>query len=291
MRAAHILCIGGANLDIKSRLIGLPTGSSDPAAIKLSAGGVARNVAHNLALLGHDAHLMTVLGKGLAADLIQQQSAPGLHFDHIHGSPEHPSGIYCAILDKEGELLQAASQMDAMDSLTPDRIAALWKQDFDFIFADTNLSPQSLEYVTERSRSRPLLLDAVSAIKAPKIQQIKNKAGIMLKANRQELRVLTGIEDLGSACHSLHDQGVRFLLIGLGQEGALISDGQGLYAFVASKTHSITDVTGAGDAAAAGFIHGLLQDWPLLKAAEFSQEIAALACKSQSSTLDNISHA
>ncbi|MFN0194315.1 MAG: PfkB family carbohydrate kinase, partial [Aestuariivirga sp.] len=50
---ADVVAIGGANIDIKAKALGnvLP-GTSNPGTVSVSPGGVARNIAHNLAVLG-----------------------------------------------------------------------------------------------------------------------------------------------------------------------------------------------------------------------------------------------
>ena len=60
----YIAVIGGANVDIMARHDGLVLNDTDsnPGQMMLSAGGVARNVAENLARLGSDVQLITSLG-------------------------------------------------------------------------------------------------------------------------------------------------------------------------------------------------------------------------------------
>ena len=61
--AAHIVCIGGANIDRKLRSEQvLQMGTSNPATLSETPGGVARNVAENLARLGASVQLLTAVG-------------------------------------------------------------------------------------------------------------------------------------------------------------------------------------------------------------------------------------
>ena len=53
IKRSHVLVIGAAGLDTKGHAHGsLRTGTSNPGTIRISFGGVARNVAENLARLG-----------------------------------------------------------------------------------------------------------------------------------------------------------------------------------------------------------------------------------------------
>ena len=59
----YIVVVGGANMDISGRPDApLVAQDSNPGKVRLSPGGVARNIAHNLALLGEDVKLITAFG-------------------------------------------------------------------------------------------------------------------------------------------------------------------------------------------------------------------------------------
>src|SRR5690606_24733751 len=58
-----VVCIGGANVDRKFRMEKpAQMGTSNPASVTRSVGGVARNVAENLGRLGHRVKLMSIAG-------------------------------------------------------------------------------------------------------------------------------------------------------------------------------------------------------------------------------------
>ena len=58
-----VLVIGAASLDLKGHASGaLHPGASSPSLVRQSVGGVARNVAENLARLGVNVALMTAIG-------------------------------------------------------------------------------------------------------------------------------------------------------------------------------------------------------------------------------------
>ncbi len=63
----------------------------------------------------------------------------------------------------------------------------------------------------------------------------------------------------------------------LGTEGALALDGEQFYSSAAYKVPS-TDTTGAGDIFHAGFIYGLLREWPIQRNLDFACAAAALNC-------------
>jgi sulfofructose kinase len=63
----------------------------------------------------------------------------------------------------------------------------------------------------------------------------------------------------------------------LGEDGVLAWDGRQLLHCPAYHV-SVVDTTGAGDIFRAGFIYGLLRDWPLDRQLDFSCAAAAMNC-------------
>jgi sulfofructose kinase len=63
----------------------------------------------------------------------------------------------------------------------------------------------------------------------------------------------------------------------LGQDGVLAWDGKHFHLRPAYNV-PVIDTTGAGDIFHAGFIYGLLQDWPLIRQLDFACAAAALNC-------------
>ena len=62
-QAASIVCIGGANVDRKARLLApFQLGTSHPVTTTQTAGGVARNVAENLGRLAQPVSLVSTVG-------------------------------------------------------------------------------------------------------------------------------------------------------------------------------------------------------------------------------------
>jgi sulfofructose kinase len=71
--------------------------------------------------------------------------------------------------------------------------------------------------------------------------------------------------------------GCRLAAATLGDNGVLAWDGRQLLQIPAYRV-PVVDTTGAGDIFHAGFIYGLLQDWPLERQLDFGCAAAALNC-------------
>ena len=87
--APYAVVVGGVNMDIGGVSAGpLVPADSNPGAVRMSLGGVGRNIAHNMALLGVDTRLLTAFGDDLYAQRgaghRHQPVPPGAGGPHLH---------------------------------------------------------------------------------------------------------------------------------------------------------------------------------------------------------------
>ena len=90
-------------------------------------------------------------------------------------------------------------------------------------------------------------------------------------------RETTGEADLATALARLRQPHHRTVCVTLGERGAAALDGDQLVHVPARPVHAV-DTTGAGDVFRAGFIHGLVQGWPIRQMLEFANSAAAVSC-------------
>lgn len=89
---------------------------------------------------------------------------------------------------------------------------------------------------------------------------------------------LLGEEDLEKSLPLMQRRyGCTLTAATLGQDGVLAWDGKRFY-YASAYQVAPVDTTGAGDTFHAGFIYGLLQDWPLSRRLDFACAAAALNC-------------
>jgi sulfofructose kinase len=89
---------------------------------------------------------------------------------------------------------------------------------------------------------------------------------------------LTGDRNLEQALRAARNRfGCTVTAATLGADGVLAWDGNHFHACAAYRV-PVVDTTGAGDIFHAGFIYGLLQDWPLDRQLDFACAAAALNC-------------
>src|SRR5215813_5498139 len=89
---------------------------------------------------------------------------------------------------------------------------------------------------------------------------------------------LLGEEDLEKSLPLMQRRyGCALTAATLGQDGVLAWDGK-QFQYACAYQVAAVDTTGAGDTFHAGFIYGLLQDWPLQRRLDFACAAAALNC-------------
>jgi pseudouridine kinase len=138
------------------------------------------------------------------------------------------------------------------------------------------MTEKTLAAALELRMERPVMVDAVSVAKVPRIEQLLPKINI-LKLNRLEAECLTGItldskERVKQASFTILNRGVSRVFITLGMAGVCAADKNSVI-FVPALPVAVKDVTGAGDAFAAGVALRLGDD--LRAQAEHGVKLAA----------------
>lgn len=291
--SAPVIVIGGANMDLKSRVAGPEImATSNPGALAVMPGGVARNVAETLARLGVSTALFAAIGCDATGErLLAETRAAGVDMKGVLRG-RFATGSYSAVLTRQGELLIGVADMAATQWLTP---AALWRlrkqlSRARLIVADCNLPMPTLAWLVKFAAASgvPMALETVSVPKVKRLRGIlQRRAPIFaLFSNRAEIAEITGKkasnrQGLASSARWLHDRGVRHVAINLGSKGIYVSAAnEKPDAVVPSRRAKILDVTGAGDGAVAGTLFGLLRGFDLRRAADCGQATAALTVAS-----------
>ncbi len=290
-----IAVIGGANMD----LTGIATArtvdaDSNPGKVTLSPGGVARNIAENLAHLGSRCELIAPLGDDLwGQQLITQGSALGIGMTHCLIAAGQRTSTYLSLHDQHGELSNALNDMAIIERLTPAVLqqrlpvlqqAACW-------VLDANLSTAALAFLFAQAAGKPIWVDPVSVVKAqkllPHLQQISGmtpnlqEAAVLAQQTAHEMNnpaqpdyktdTTAGrpgqhhVHEAPALATRLHQRGISNLMITLGEQGAYLStqgdtheqnkDGAANAVWLPAHATHIKNVTGCGDAASAALIH------------------------------------
>ena len=210
-----ISVIGGANVDMSATLMDAFIASdSNPGHIEVGYGGVARNIAHNLALLGARTQLLTIFGGdlfgGLLHDYCKQQ---GIDVHLSERVNDLRSGIYLCLNNHGGEMIAAVADTEAIKLITPEWLAKRSGEInmSDFIVADTNIGEDAIRWLMENVTA-PLFIDGVSTTKAHRVVNALRKAKLpylhTLKLNLKEALAVTETATYAEAAQKLLDLGV-----------------------------------------------------------------------------------
>ncbi|CAN5338345.1 PfkB family carbohydrate kinase [soil metagenome] len=278
------MVIGGANMDLKATS-GRPIvdGTSNPGSTSISPGGVARNIAENLARLGTTVELVSVVGAdSLGAELLERTSAAGVDVSGVR-SLDGPTGTYTAVLDVDGELVVAIADMGAADDITPDLVAEQvgTLRGRDLLVLDGNLPTDTVAAAVDQAgrAGARIVFEPVSVPKAARCAAVVDGVWLVTP-NRDELAALAGPQGtMDDQITRLHDRGISRVWVRLGTDGSLLSTPTGRHR-LAARTVEVIDVTGAGDAMLGAFCHALLRGDDEVAAAAYGHAAAALTVAS-----------
>lgn len=252
--APYVTVVGAVNMDIGGTSAQpLVPQDSNPGTVRMSLGGVGRNIAHNMSLLGLDVRMVTVFGDDLNAQKIAASCAElGIDISHAPVIPGGRTSTYLFINDEHGDMALAVSDMDIYRHLTPQMLAQRQKllSASQVIVLDTNLPEESIQYLAQTA-SVPIFADPVSTAKAVKLRSVLGKLHT-LKPNRMEAELLSGVPitdeaSLNQAADALLATGLRRVFISLGADGVFAADhSQRLHLPVLPA--AMANTTGCGDA-------------------------------------------
>ena len=283
---SYAVVVGGVNVDIGGRSFApLVAADSNPGIVQVSLGGVGRNIAHNMSLLGTDVRMLTAFGDDVHGQRVAASCAElGIDASHACRVTGGTTSTYLYLTDEKGEMALAVSDMEICKKITPAYLAANLSllQNAQLVIADCNIPQESLIYLAENCTA-PLFCDPVSTVKAEKLRPILNKIHT-LKPNRMEAELLSGVkinsvEDVAKAADKLLEQGVHRLFISLGGDGIYAAmDGQRLH--MPNLPGTMVNTTGCGDAAMAAIGWAYLEGMDLRQTARAGLAAGVIAMES-----------
>ena len=257
-----VICVGAAFVDelfhMKEEMI---MASTVEASATKTAGGVSRNIAHQLALLGVEVQLISVFGNDSDGDWLKNSCKDaGVKLD-ASITREGLSGKYTGILNLDGSLFTAFLTNAATHLVTPEHLEKhkLLLQSASYLLADANIAVNTGEWLLAFSNETgiPLVFEPVSIPPARKFKNVNLKGLHLVTPNEDELPVLCSEKALFTQ-HQIEE------LIARGVENVWLHNGK-LGSAIYNKERSITlhapnidivDCTGAGDGSLSGFILG-----------------------------------
>ncbi|OEE57438.1 kinase [Enterovibrio norvegicus FF-454] len=280
----YVVVIGGTNIDV----LGQPNAEliprdSNPGNISHSAGGVGRNIAENLARLGTDVKLISVVGDDTYGSMVRDITRrAGVDVRGVSVLENETTSTYLSLLDHDGDMLAAVADMSILDKLDVSLISrqAEMIRHAEAIVIDTNLSDTVLAYVFSNFSDQAIYLDTVSATKAMKARPYLSHIHT-LKPNLVEGQMISGMtveseSDIDEMADWFIQHGVQRLFLSMGADGILFRTPRE-ERLIRPVTSHIINTNGAGDAFLAGLVHGQIQGMKEADACEFAASCSALA--------------
>jgi len=287
-----VVVFGGAHIDRRGRIEGETVmGASNPGHFISEAGGGGFNAARALSRLGNAVRLVAPRGGDEAGESVAAAAVEAGIDDRPFVFLDRVTPSYTAILDRDGGLIVAIADMDLYRLFTPRRLRTLSVRaaldGAGAILCDANLPVETLATLAEIAAELrlPLAAIAISPAKVVRFRPIIDRLD-WLFMNAAEAKALTGASP---ACPAEWPA----ILRGVGLGGGIVTGGSGpIVAFEGEAAAMLTpphldivaDVTGAGDATAAGFLSAWLRGTPLTEALREGVAAALITLETPSAT-------
>lgn len=289
-----IACIGGAHIDRHGVLREpLVLGTSNPGKVHTAFGGVARNVAENLARLGVKTTLVSRVGDDeTGRHVLRHASALGIDTSLSTLSPEMPTASYTAIVEASGELVLGLADRDIYLEMRPDefapalevlRVEQSW-------FIDSNIPAVTIGWLLEQAGAIPVAIDAISVTLARGLRELLPRIPLLFAnlAQAASIAESAAFATAEAAATALRSLGARSGVLTAGAAGVAVWDGVGVRPMPALPAQ-VRDVTGAGDSLVAATLFGIVRGETLDAAARLGLAAAAITVESRESAAPELS--
>ncbi|MFA5360146.1 MAG: carbohydrate kinase family protein [Patescibacteria group bacterium] len=241
--------------------------------IKESFGGTGGNIVYNLSILGEKPKLIAVVGKDFSKYknwLLKNK----IDISGVKILKDELTASASIITDKDD------NQITAFHSGAKQLIYFKANKNTIAIIAP-DIVPRMIKY-TEifKQNHTPYIFDPGQQVAYYSAKELKNsiEGAKILIGNDYEIQLI--LNKLKIKIAELKKM-VEILVITKGGKGSEIYNKNKKIIVKAAKKKISVDTTGAGDAYRAGFIKGLVMDWPLVKCARLASVVAAYAVESQ----------
>lgn len=288
-----VAVIGGALIDIVSKgEHTLIANDSTPGRTSFNLGGVGKNIAETLALLGEQVTFVSTLGSDAFSDLLYNRCKDvGINMEYIHRIAA-PSSSYTALFDVSGSLVHGIADTRTSAILPPNYERAL--EDSEIIVIASNFDAETTCNIIRKFKDKRLVVDPISIKKAALYIDVLPMIHT-LKCNQLEASILCGfdissIDNVPDAAFEIIRRGVKEVFITLGESGSYYSNGTD-FGFMRSEMTEVINVSGAGDAYTAGVVMGMSHQFSIEETAAFSSLLATFALQSEHPVLPTLQKA
>jgi pseudouridine kinase len=257
-----VICIGASFVDelfhAKEEML---LATTNDAVVTKTAGGVSRNIAHQLSLLGVPVQLISVFGDDSDGDWLKQVcTLAGVKLD-ASITKDGLSGKYTGILNVDGSLFSAFLTNAANHLITPEHLNKHTDllSTASYLLADANINVDTAEWLLTFSKQTgiPFVIEPVSVPPAKKFRDVNLDGLYLITPNEDELPVLCNKNAFFTQqqIEELLNRGIQHIWLHNGKHGsALYSKEKSIT--LHAPVIEVVDCTGAGDGSLSGYILG-----------------------------------
>jgi pseudouridine kinase len=258
----QIICIGAALVDeLYSATAPMLLATTNEANVHRSAGGVSRNIAHQLALLGLPVQLISVFGNDGEGDWLKTIcSYTNIKLDAAI-TTHSLTGKYTGILNFDGSLFTALITNAELELITPEHLQKheALLANAAYIIVDANISVETITWLADFcfDKKIPFVIEPVSVPPAAKLSKMNFKGVSLITPNEDELPALCTSNqhtNVQQQAQELLNRGVEKIWLHNGAAGSILFTKHQTIHLSAPKVEEVKDCTGAGDGSLSGFI-------------------------------------
>ena len=310
----RVIVFGGVVLDVVAKPSNghLALGTSNPATCYETDGGVARNMAEVLGLLGSRPVLCSAVGndaRGAAMVHRLQTECGVVNADAtIQVVPDATTATYVAVLDAEGDLHTACADTQVMTCVAPPNPDIL--SSAEILVMDANPPVDVLLQTAKQAVQQhgvKVFFEPTSVAKAINVSRNDELISLLTFAspNQDELIGMATCQEPESSTDNqafleihaalllakMNTDDDAHLIITRGEQGVLLATRQKdattatFRAFPALEHVTVENATGAGDTLAGAMIHALLCHKSTEEAIRFGMEVASLSLRCSKTTI------
>ncbi len=267
MTGGYICVFGGAHIDRRARIAGVTApGASNPGTWFEEAGGGGFNAARTLARLGHTVHMVSARGGDAQGEMVAQAAEDAGVVDCPFIFLDRKTPSYTAILENDGNLVIALADMDLYRLFSPRRLRQRATRELlagsGVVISDANLPAETIASLVAASSEQGKIVTGIAISPAKVVRYAGSLDGMtFLFMNQAEARALTG-GDVSSPEEwpgRLQAVGLGGGVVTRGGEPAIAFQGKTAVSVAPPALDALGDVTGAGDALAAGFLSAFIR--------------------------------
>lgn len=277
-----LVLIGGSNIDfIATSLKPLINGTSNIGKLKISFGGVMKNVAYDLAILNDDFLFFTAIGNDLYGKRLKEELKEA-SINYISPKSNRISSTYLAINNEKNDLYVSVCDNQIIDCISPFFLSKYQKilKNSNYICIDANISEETIKYIFNNYSDKKIMVEGVSIPKIVKFENYLDKI-YLLKCNIGEAKALFS-KNLNEehVAEKLIEKGVKKFIISNKDKDVIGYDGSHVETFFVDRLDNIVNSNGAGDALFAGFVHEYIKSENFDEAVKFGIKLSSYVLQS-----------